>query len=85
MADDTNEDTLDEVILTKKRFSRIVEEYVQEHPDSSYMDAVLHICEERVIDPSDVNKLISPVIRDKIEAEAMSANLVKGKGNSLPI
>jgi len=49
------------------------------------MDAVLHICEERVIDPSDVNKLISPAIRDKIEAEAMSANLVKGGGNSLPI
>jgi hypothetical protein len=80
-----NEDRIEEVALTKKRFSRMVEEYVGDHPDSSYMDAVLQICEERAIDPSDVGKLVSPVIREKIEAEAMGANLVKGGGNSLPI
>lgn len=75
----------EEVVLTKKRFSRMIEEYVGDHPDSTYMDAILQICDERMIDPSDVGKLISPVIREKIEAEAMSANLVKGGGNSLPI
>lgn len=80
-----NEDKIEDVVLTRKRFSRMVEEYVSDHPDSSYMDAVLEICEERVIDPTDVGKLISPVIREKIEAEAMSANLVKGGGNTLPI
>jgi len=81
----TEEENIEDIVLTKKRFSKMVEEHVLQYPDSSYMEAVLQICEERVIDPMDVGKLISPVIREKIEAEAMSANLVKGGGNSLPI
>jgi hypothetical protein len=81
----TEEENIEDIVLTKKRFSKMVEDYVRDYPDSSYMDAVLHLCEERVIDPMDVGKLISPVIREKIEAEAMGANLVKGGGNTLPI
>lgn len=80
-----DETQIEEVILTRKRFSKMVEEYVKEHPDSSYMEAVLFLCEERAIDPLDVSKLITQVIREKIEAEAMRANLVKGGGNQLPI
>jgi len=82
---ESTEENIEDIVLTKKRFSKMIEDYIQNHPDSSYMDAVLQVCEERVIDPMDVGKLISPVIREKIEAEAMSANLVKGGGNSLPI
>ena len=86
MADnESTEENIEDIVLTKKRFSKMIEDYIQDHPDSSYMDAVLQVCEERVIDPMDVGKLISPVIREKIEAEAMSANLVKGGGNQLPI
>jgi divalent metal cation (Fe/Co/Zn/Cd) transporter len=83
--DESTEEKIEDIVLTKKRFSKMIDDYVQDHPDSTYMDAVLQVCEERVIDPMDVGKLISPVIREKIEAEAMSANLVKGGGNSLPI
>jgi len=82
---ESTEENIEDIVLTKKRFSKMIEDYIQDHPDSSYMDAVLQVCEERVIDPMDVGKLISPVIREKIEAEAMSANLVKGGGNTLPI
>jgi len=82
---ESTEENIEDIVLTKKRFSKMIEDYIQDHPDSSYMDAVLQVCEERVIDPMDVGKLISPVIREKIEAEAMSANLVKGGGNQLPI
>ena len=82
---ESTEENIEDIVLTKKRFSKMIEDYIQDHPDSSYMDAVLQVCEERVIDPIDVGKLISPVIREKIEAEAMSANLVKGGGNQLPI
>jgi len=88
MAEDeenTEDDRIEDIVLTKKRFSKMVEDYVRDHPDSTYMEAVLEICEERVIDPMDVGKLISTVIREKIEAEAMGANLVKGGGNTLPI
>jgi hypothetical protein len=83
--EESTNDIEDEIVLTKKRFSKLIEDYVRDHPDSSYMDAALEICEERAIDPLDVGKLVSPVIRDKIEAEAMRANLVKGGGNQLPI
>lgn len=78
-------DEIEEIVLTKKRFSKMVEEHIAQYPDSSYMDAVLYLCEERAIDPLDVSKLITPVIKQKIEAEAMRANLVKGGGNQLPI
>jgi hypothetical protein len=46
------------------------------------MEAVLHYCEEKQIDPLDIGKLISPVIKSKIEAEAMTRNLLP-KSNSL--
>lgn len=81
----TEEEKIEDIILTKKMFSKMVEDYVREHPDSTYMDAALQVCEQRSVDPMDVGKLVSPVLRDKIEAEAMKANLVKGGGNSLPI
>jgi hypothetical protein len=48
----------------------------------TYMEAVLHYCEEKQIDPLDIGKLISPVIKSKIEAEAMTRNLLP-KSNSL--
>lgn len=76
---------IEESILTKKRFSKLIENYIAQHPDSTYMEAVVNICEDRSLDPLDVGKLISPAIKDKIEAEAIKHNLVKGGGNSLPI
>jgi len=85
MSEEIPEYNPEDFVLTKKRFSKMVEEHVKEYPDSSYMDAVLFLCEERAIDPLDVSKLLAPAIKQKIEAEAMRANLVKGGGNQLPI
>jgi hypothetical protein len=48
----------------------------------SYMDAILDICEKNDIEPEDVRKFVSPIIKDKLEAEAMSLNLLP-KTNSL--
>ena len=79
------DEAVEDFVLTKKRFSKMVEDHVKEYPDSTYMEAVLFLCEERAIDPYDVSKLIVPAIRKKIEAEVMGANLVKGGGNQLPI
>jgi hypothetical protein len=70
-------------ILTKKRFSKLVEERVEKRK-MAYMDAVLEICDEREIDPSEIGKLVSPIIKDKIEAEAVNLRMMKG-GNQLPI
>jgi len=85
MSEEIPEYNPEDFVLTKKRFSKMVEDHVKDYPDSSYMDAVLCLCEERAIDPLDVSKLIVPAIKQKIEAEAMRANLVKGGGNQLPI
>jgi hypothetical protein len=40
------------------------------------MDAVVDLCDKLDIDPIDVKKFISPVIQGKIEAEAMTLNLI---------
>jgi hypothetical protein len=68
-------------ILTKQSLATIIEKLVIDEK-MTYMEAVLHYCEEKQIDPLDIGKLISPVIKSKIEAEAMMRNLLP-KSNSL--
>lgn len=74
---------IEDMILTKKRFTLMIEDLVK-HKHMPYMDAVLQICIDREIDPLDVGSLISPAIKDKIHAEAISNHLMKG-GNQLPL
>ena len=68
--------------LTKTKFTKLVEETVKDHR-SSYMDAIIHICDNIDVDLEDVKKFISPVIKDKIEAEAMRVNFLP-RQNTLP-
>jgi hypothetical protein len=70
-----------ENLLKKSSLVIIVEKLVHDEK-MSYMEAVLHVCEERQIDPLDIGKLIAPSIKSKIEAEAMDSNLLP-KSNSL--
>lgn len=72
-----------EDILTKRTFTQQVEKLVSSEK-MTYMEAILHICEQRSIDPLDVGKLISPTIKAKVEAEAQSSNLLP-KSNTLPL
>jgi len=73
----------DDIVLTKKRFEKMVEETVLSE-NLSYMDSILKICEDIRIDPEDIGKFISPTIKGKIEAEAIELNMMKG-GNTLPL
>lgn len=70
-----------ENLLTKASLTQLVEQLVKDE-HMSYIEAVLHICEERSIDPADIGKLIGPTIKSKIEAEGMAANLLP-RSNSL--
>lgn len=70
-------------ILTKKRFAKLVETKV-ENTNMSYMDAIISVCEDRELDPGEIGNLIGPILKDKVEAEAIDLNLMKG-GNTLPI
>ena len=65
--------TIEEEFLTKSKFTSLVESTVSELK-ISYMDAVLHLCEKNDLEPEDMKKFVSPIIRDKIEAEAMALN-----------
>ena len=68
-------------IPTKQSLAQTIENLVSKE-GMSYIEAALHYCAELQIDPLDVGKLISPVIKSKIEAEAMTRNLLP-KSNSL--
>jgi len=68
--------------LTKSKFSKLVEVAVQEHR-LSYIDAVIHCCEENKIEVEDARKYVSTVIKAKLEAEAMSLNFLE-KSAELP-
>ena len=46
-----------------------------------YIDAILKVCETNNIEPEDVKKFISPVIKDKLEAEAMDLNFLPKKNS----
>jgi hypothetical protein len=70
-----------ETFLNKNKFTQLVHDAVTVLK-SSYMDAILHICEKNNIDPQDVKKFVSPVIRDKLEAEARQLNLLP-KNNTI--
>jgi len=48
----------------------------------TYMDAILYICEKNDIEPEDVKKFVSPIIKGKLEAEAMNLNFIP-KTNSI--
>ena len=73
--------TIEDQFLTKSKFTKLVEKTVLELR-IPYMEAVLHLCEKNDIEPEDVKKFISPVIKDKLEAEAMALNFLP-RGNNL--
>jgi hypothetical protein len=67
----------------KKRFTRLVEHYVQ-RDRCSYMDAMLKIAEDKMLEFDDMAKYVTPSIRDKIQAEATQRLMMRG-GNQLPV
>lgn len=63
-----------EVFLTKKTFSRMVENLVRENRHVSYMDAIVHICEKNGIEVEDIKKFLTPSLVGQLEAEARELN-----------
>jgi|TARA_R100000734_G_C3263652_1_gene61579 hypothetical protein len=73
--------SVEDKFLNKSRFSKLIEATVAEKT-IGYMEAILLVCSDNNIEPEDVKKFISPVIKDKLEAEAMSLNFLP-KTNSI--
>lgn len=75
--------TEEKQFLSKAKFAKLIEDTVHKHK-STYMDAVIHVCEQYNVEVEEVRKFITPIIKDKIEAEAMRLNFLP-KLNTLPI
>ena len=69
--------------LSTKKFTVIIEDLVKSKR-LTYMDAVLHYCEQEGIEPESVSSLISKGLKEKIEANARDLNFLPRQAQ-LPI
>lgn len=67
-----------------KSFSMLIEKIVVEKR-IPYMDAIVDYCEKNEMEVETAAKLINSKIKQMIAAEATDLNLMKEKGNKLPI
>jgi hypothetical protein len=44
-----------------------------------YVEAIIHICEERQFDPEDITSFINGPLKEKLKLEAVKNNVLKGK------
>tara|TARA_B100000029_G_C17505403_1_gene934276 strand:- start:304 stop:543 length:240 start_codon:yes stop_codon:yes gene_type:complete len=72
---------IEDKFLTKSKFTKLIEKTVSDL-SIPYMEAILHVCDKNGIEPEDVKKFVSPVIKNKVEAEAMNLNFLP-KQNTL--
>ena len=70
--------SVEDKFLNKSRFSKLIEATVAEKT-IGYMEAILLVCSDNNIEPEDVKKFISPIIKNKLEAEAMDLNFLPKK------
>lgn len=70
-------------MINKEEFSREIEEFVAK-TGSSYIDATLHLIDKRGIEIESSAKMLSKIIKEKLETEASEANMLKEKICRLP-
>jgi len=75
---------LQNLVMTKKRFQGMIEITVRDL-SLNYLDSIVYLCEKHGIDIEDVKKYISPVIKDKLEADAKRLRYLQGGDTELPI
>jgi hypothetical protein len=71
---------IEEQFLTKSKFTKLIESVVSELK-IPYMDAIIKVCETNDIEIEDISKFISPIIKNKLEAEAMDLNFLPKKNS----
>ena len=73
----------DNTFINRRKFTQMVEFNVI-HLKLSYMDTIIHLCEENNIELDEVKKFLSPSILANLEAEAMQLNFLP-KCNTLDV
>ena len=70
--------------MNSKTFSQEIENTVRKQK-ISYMDAIVHLCELKDLDPGRVNSFINKQIKEKLKVEAINLKLLNiPKQGSLP-
>jgi len=69
-------------IITKQDFALAVEQLVKTK-EMSYVEAIIHYCDENSLDPVDISKLCVGSLKEKLEAEAQRNNLLPKSSYSL--
>ena len=70
-------------INNSMKFMENIEELVQ-RTNMTYIDAVLHYCEENNLEPETAGQLVGGKLKQQIQEEAEELHLVKS-GSRLPI
>lgn len=88
MNDEDIKELTDALVITKRfRSPNEFSAYIDENVNKiriSYMEAVINYCNEMDIDIESIGPLINQKLREKIQMEAESSNLMKPRGH-LPI
>ena len=66
------------------KFSLRIEQLVA-NTDYTYLEAISEYCKETGLEIEVAATLITPNLKAKIQEQAESLNMLKGKGNRLPI
>ena len=71
-------------MLEAAEFCKRVEKLIIDNKFDSYIDAVLHVCEQESMEPFMGARMISKPIKEKIKEEGQQINLLPSK-TRLPI
>ncbi len=64
--------------MNSKEFSLIIEDIAKKHKDMSYVDAIVHYCENNNIEVETTARLITKQLKEKIQHQSAQLNLLKG-------
>lgn len=66
----------DLALMTPEKFTESLEKIVREK-NTSYLDAIMHLCETSNLEVETVPRLITPRIKKILTSEAVNLNLLK--------
>ena len=77
------EQLMNQLIQNQTRFTTAIEN-IRKDFDISYIDSIIYYCDEHDIELNIVDSLITPNLKEKLEAEAVELNFLP-RGGVLPI
>ena len=77
------EQLMNQLIQNRTKFTLAIEE-IRKNFEMSYIDSIIYYCDEHDIELGIVDSLVTPNLKEKLEAEAVELNFLP-RGRVLPI